>query len=57
MKKPEKIKVDGMVDDADGKPLTDADGRPQPPPEEDQGGGDLCSPERQPPTDDDTPLT
>lgn len=27
-----------------------------PPPEEDLGGGDMCSLEREPPTDDDKPL-
>jgi hypothetical protein len=31
-------------------------GRTQPPPEEDLGGGDICSLEEQPSTDDDKPL-
>jgi hypothetical protein len=31
-------------------------GRKQPPPEEDLGGGDICSLEWKPPTDDDKPL-
>jgi len=30
--------------------------RPEPPPEDDLGGGDICSLEAEPSTDDDTPL-
>ena len=57
MKKPKKFKLDGQADVADGdEEVGPSDGavtteRPQPDPEEDFGGGDICSPE--PSTDDD----
>lgn len=53
MSKPPSFIVDDRKSE---KPMPHMPGDAQPPAEEDLGGGDICSPEQEPPTDDDKPL-